>query len=131
MMIRVEEIFFFKNEDAILSALDGIILNFKVGENSNLKDSLNNEASFLVIIIKNLLLDFIKKDPVKTLNLRKILKVCKYNFSALEIKYQEANTREYAILQFLNISIFLFISIFDADVEKTIKALESLKTTDC
>lgn len=126
----IEEIFFFKNEDAILSALDGIILNFKVGENSNLKDSLNNEASFLVIIIKNLLLDFIKKDPVKTLNLRKILKVCKYNFSALEIKYQEANTREYAILQFLNISIFLFISIFDADVEKTIKALESLKTTD-
>ncbi|KUK66649.1 MAG: hypothetical protein XD85_0062 [Parcubacteria bacterium 34_609] len=126
----IEEIFFFENEDAILSALDGIISNFKVGEDSNLKESLNNEASFLTIIIKNLLLDFIKKDPAKTLNLRKILKVCKYNFPALGIKYQEANSREYAILQFVHISISLFISIFDANVEKTLKALEDLKSVD-
>lgn len=126
----IEEIFFFENEDAILSALDGIISSFKVGKDSNLKESLNNEASFLTIIIKNLLLDFIKKDPAKTLNLRKILKVCKYNFPALEIKYQEADSREYAILQFTHISIFLFISIFDNDVRKTLKALDGLKTAD-
>lgn len=123
----IEEIFYFENEDAILSALDGIISNFKVGEDSNLKNALNDEASFLTIIIKNLLLDFIKKDSTKTLNLRKILKVCKYNFSALENSYLEPNSREHAILQFTNISIRLFISIFDADVEKTLKALEGLK----
>lgn len=126
----IEEIFFFENEDAILSALDGIISNFKVGEDSNLKDSLNNESSFLTIIIKNLLLDFIEKDPAKTLNLRKILKVCKYNFSALEMKYLESNSREHAILQFTNISIHLFISIFDNDVKRTLRALEGLKASD-